>query len=90
MNPRSDLVKLFICSTCSLQAALYTVTGQLSKVVGSLKDLFKGYCAKYLAVIEALILILYSLTHFFELYCMKILKARSHRSLFVFQISHKF
>lgn len=46
MNPRSDLVKLFSCSTCSLQAALYVVTGQLSKVVGRLKDLFKGYCTK--------------------------------------------
>lgn len=55
MNPRSDLVKLLICSTCSLQAALYVVTGQLSKVTVRLKDLFKGYCAKYLGVIEALI-----------------------------------
>ena len=64
MNPRPDLVKLFICSTCSQQAVPYVVTGQLSKVVGRLKDLFKGYCAKYLGVIEALILILFPLTHF--------------------------
>jgi len=51
MKPRSDLVKLFICSTCSLQAALCVVTGHLSKVVGRLKDGFKGYCAKCLSVI---------------------------------------
>lgn len=37
--------------------------GQLSKVVGRLKDLFKGYCAKCVGVIEALIL--FPLTHFF-------------------------
>lgn len=71
MNPGSDLVKLFICSTCSLQAALYVISGQLSEVAGRLKDLFKGYCAKYLSMIEALMLILFTLSNFFKLYCMK-------------------
>lgn len=57
VSPRCELVKLFICGACSLQAALHVVTGQVSEVVGRLKGLFRGYCAKYLSVIVALILI---------------------------------
>lgn len=57
VSPRCDLVELFIGGACSLQAALHVVTGQVSEVVGRLKDLYKGYCAKYLSVVVVLVLI---------------------------------
>lgn len=88
MNPRSDLVKLFICSTNSLQAALHGVTGSLSKVVGSLKRFVQRLVCQ--SVIGALILILFPLTHFSKLHCIKILQDRSHRSSFAPNLLQKF
>lgn len=55
-SPRCDLVKLFIGGACSLQAALHVITGQVSEVVERLQDLFRGYSAKYLSVIVALLI----------------------------------